>query len=81
MAELFHLGSIHEIDRTIVFTLVVENLSSYLVESYNDARLSFLKDRFKRIKPEDFWKYQVNGIPLKQLVAEKLKELSKGLQR
>jgi len=54
----------------------VENPTHFYVEKYNDTPLSFLRDRLKIIHLIEFGKYDVDGVPLTTLVAEKFRELN-----
>lgn len=70
-----HLGSVNSESGTVWFTLVIEDSFDYYVERYNDSQYPFVKERFKRIEPEEFGKHQINGVSLTRLIGEKMKEI------
>lgn len=75
MIQRFYLDSIEERAGTISFTLVFESPSTYFVERYNDSRLSFMKERLKKIPWGEMGQYWVNGIQLNKLVKAKLQQI------
>jgi hypothetical protein len=56
----------------------VKDSFDYYVERYDDSLHPFIKDRFVRIEPEDFGKYQINGISLTKFIGEKFSEMYSG---
>jgi hypothetical protein len=75
MATRVHLGSVEKLDGTVWFTLVIDNLSTFYVEQYNDSRQPLIRERIKTINPAEFNHYEVNGTPLSTLVETKMKEI------
>lgn len=75
MPHRYHLDSTEGNEGTIWFTLVFDNSTQFFVEKYNDSSRVFVKERFKKIYPDEFGGYQINSIPLGKLVASKLKEI------
>ncbi|HEU6448482.1 MAG TPA: hypothetical protein VFV23_08600 [Verrucomicrobiae bacterium] len=78
MQKRHHLDEINKPDGIIWFTLVFEDYTNFFVESYNDSNKPFIAERLKNISVRDFDKYEVNGVPLKKLVAAKLEEIQAG---
>ena len=73
--QRFHLDSIDRPDGTTWYTLVFESPSSYFVEQYNDSKIAFIKDRIRKILPDEFHKCSVNGVVLSKLVDRQMKEI------
>lgn len=75
MSQRFHLGSVSRNEGTLWFTLVMENTKDFYVELYNDTCQPFVKERLKTFRIADFDQYEINGVALKKLVADKMQEL------
>ena len=76
MLKRYHLDFEEKPAGTLSYTLVFEDFSNYFVEQYNDSKLSFLTNRVKKISPQEFDHFSVNGQSLAELVSKKLKEIS-----
>ena len=75
MQRRYHLDEINKPEGTLWFTLIFESYENFFVERYNDSNMPFIADRTKNIPVKEFDKFDVNGVPLKRLVATKLEEI------
>lgn len=72
----YPLDSISQPGGTIIwYTLIFNERGELAVEEYYDLDQPYKNDRSTDISPENFDKYQVNGVPLRELVIKKLKEI------
>lgn len=75
MAKRHHLKSVETADGTIWLTLVCEDPLNFFIEQYNDAKISFLKERLKIIRSNELGRHEINGVPLVKLVERELKQI------
>jgi len=75
VSQRFHLDSINRPDGTTWYTLVFDDSFNYFVEQYNETNLPIVKDRIRKILPDEMHKCSVNGVVLKKLVESKMKEI------
>lgn len=72
----FPLDSINKPGGTeIWYSLIFDENGNMAVEEYHDFNQPYKSDRVTDISPENFDKYEVNGVPLRTLVINKLKEI------
>jgi len=75
MNKRIHLGSTTTPNGNVWFTLVFEYGSEFFVERYDDSDLNIKEKRLQIIPSNEFKKHLLNGVPLRQLVDEKFKEI------
>lgn len=74
MNKRIHLGSSACPNGVVWFTLVFES-SDLFVEEYIDSNVKIEEKRLTRIPCNEFSRHQINGVPLRQIVDEKFKEI------
>lgn len=72
----FPLDSINKSGGTVIwYSLIFNERGEMVVEEYCDLDQPYKNDRVTDITPDKFDSYQVNGVPLRELVIKKLKEI------
>jgi hypothetical protein len=75
MTKRFPLDSVSCFLRKVCFTLV-QNGSAFYVERYVESPLPFVHGHMKRLMFAECVKHDVNGVPLMNLVLNKMRYLS-----
>jgi hypothetical protein len=75
-AKRFPLDSTDGLVGKICYTLVVKERSNFYVERYTDSPLPFVNGRLKILMFADCGRVNVNGVPLINLVINRLRHLS-----
>jgi hypothetical protein len=70
------LGVTIRSNESLRFTLVFTSATDFYVERYDDSPDTFDTDRLRVIPVSEFHKYDVDGVSLEKLVADKFRELS-----
>jgi hypothetical protein len=60
---------------TIWYSLIFDEKGNMAVEQHHDFNQPYKNDRVTDLPPENWDNFQVNGVPLRQLVINKLKEI------
>jgi len=60
---------------TVWYSLIFDEKGNMAVEQYHDFSQPYKNDRTTDIPPENWGNHEVNGVPLRQLVINKLKEI------
>jgi len=81
MPDKFHLGKVQGPCGTIWFSLVLEGPDSHVVLRYNDTPHPLVKDRVLIIRPPEYDNYEINGVPLSRLVAERMTALKAVIEK